>query len=71
MREIRLLVTNLFQGTHDTAQRVHVHGWLVNLQLDVFQLIHELLKHALGFLVEVHGIPVLPLLDPLGKALLS
>ena len=67
MSKVGLLLADLLKGAHDATERVNVDCGFVNLKLNLLELVHEALKHGLGFLVEVFRESELPFLNPFAQ----
>ena len=60
-----LLLSDFLEGVHDVTKRIDILSWLLDLEFDLLDVIGEMLEHGAGSLVEILGIGVFPLLDPL------
>lgn len=65
--KIGLLLADLLKGAHNATERVNVDCGFVNLKLNLLELVHKVLKHGLGFLVEVFRESELPFLNPFAQ----
>jgi hypothetical protein len=66
-RNVGLLLSDLLKGEHNRAERVNVLYGLVDLDADLLDLVRELLKKVLSFLMELAGESVFPAVDVLLK----
>ena len=69
--DVRLLLANLFECKHDTAKRINILDFLLNLQTDLFDIVSEVGKKILSLLVDVFREDLFPLKNVSRKCILD
>jgi len=50
---------------HDVTKGINILSWFLDLEFDLLDIISERLKHGTGSLVEILGVSIFPLFNPL------
>lgn len=59
------LLSDFLKSVHNVTKGVDILSWFLNLEFDLLDFIGEMLEHGTGSLVEILGVSIFPLLDPL------